>query len=205
MTTPEEFVEVAAAAFEHTLRQAIAGAAPAAPESRPSDAVPSGPSPSAGEIAEPAAAYAFEAGPSLGDPSDLGERAALLVVAQSSWRSHLGTLFDTAEVQALLGVGTRQAVSDRARRGGLLMLSTADGRRHYPAFQFGPTGQPFAALPRVLAAFADADVSPYTIASWFRTPQAQLEGATPAQWMGEGRPDERLLDAARRTASRFAH
>jgi hypothetical protein len=143
--------------------------------------------------------------PSLGDPADLGERAALLVVAQSSWRSHLGTLFDTAEVQALPGIGTRQAVSDRARRGDLLMLATADGRRHYPAFQFGPSGQPFPVLPRVLAAFTEAEVSPHTIASWFRTPQPLLEAATPAQWMGEGKRDEPLLEAARRTAARFAH
>jgi hypothetical protein len=200
MTTPEEFVEAAAAAFEHTLRQAIAGAAPAAPDAIPSSARPNG-----GAVAGASAADAGAAEPSLGDPSDLGERAALLVVAQSSWRSHLGTLFDTAEVQALLGVGTRQAVSDRARRGGLLMLPTADGRRHYPAFQFGPTGQPFPVLPRLLAAFAEADVSPYTIASWFRTPQPLLGSDTPARWMGEGKPDEPLLEAARRTAARFAH
>jgi hypothetical protein len=89
--------------------------------------------------------------PSLGDPADLGERAALLVVAQSS------------------------------------------------------CGQPFPVLPRVLAAFTEAEVSPHTIASWFRTPQPLLEAATPAQWMGEGKRDEPLLEAARRTAARFAH
>jgi len=194
MTTPEEFAAEAAAAFEQTLREAMAEVEPTASAT-----------PAESEIAEPAAAYAAAPEPSLGDPADLGERAALLVVAQSSWQSHLGTLFDTAEVQALLGVGTRQAVSDRARRGGLLMLPTADGRRHYPAFQFGPSGHPFPVLPRLLAAFAEAEVSPYTVASWFRTPQALLDAATPAQWMGEGKPEERLLEAARRTAARFAH
>lgn len=200
MTTPEEFAAAAAAAFKEALEEALQGAqAGAEPEEAPRPAEP------AGEVREPAVAYAAEALPAAEDPVELGERAVLLVVAQSAWRRHLGTLFETSDVQALLGVGTRQAVSDRARRGGLLMLPTADGRRYYPAFQFGPSGRPYAVLPRLLALFSEADVSPYTVASWFQTPQSLLDDATPARWMGEGQPEEPLLEAARRTAARFAH
>ena len=202
MPTPEEFATAAAAAFKETLQEALSHAgAEAGGEAEPEGNAPEPFS----EVREPAAADAGESFPSAGDPAELGERAALLVVAQSSWQRHLGTLFETSEVQALLGVGTRQAVSDRARRGGLLMLPTADGRRHYPAFQFGPAGKPYAVLPRLLAVFSEAEVSPSTVASWFRTPQALLDDATPARWMGEGRPEETLVEAARRTAARFAH
>lgn len=203
MATPEEFATAAAAAFKETLQEALretGGNGEPAFGDRGEPGLVGEP-----ELREPAAPGGAEALPAAEDPVALGERAALLVVAQSSWQRHLGTLFETSDVQALLGVGTRQAVSDRARRGGLLMLATPDGRRYYPAFQFGPAGKPYAVLPQVLAAFAEAEVSPYTVASWFRTPQALLDGGTPARWMGEGRPDEPLVEAARRTAARFAH
>jgi len=140
----------------------------------------------------------------LGDPRELGERGALLALAEAAWRRHVGALLDTHQVQALMGVGTRQAVSDRARRGGLLMLPTAAGRVGYPAFQFGPGGQPYAAVPRVLEAFAEVEADPWTVASWFRSPQSLLEHATPAEWLGQGGRDDTLLEAARRTAARLA-
>lgn len=137
----------------------------------------------------------------LGDPRALGERAALLALAETAWRRHLGALLDTHQVQALLDVATRQAVSDRARRGGLLMLPTRAGRVVYPAFQFGPSGQPFPAVPRVLAVFDQAGIDPWAVAAWFRTPQDDLEGRTPAAWLGRGLDEEPLLESARRAAA----
>lgn len=162
----------------------------------------------ADEVREPEADYraAAEGGPpreTLGDPRELGERAALLAIAESAWRHHLGTLLDAHDVQALLGVGTRQAVSDRARRGGLLALPTSAGRVYYPALQFGPGGRPFPAVPKVLAVFSRAEADPWLVASWFRTPQPLLDDSTPAEWLGRGDDEERLLEAARRTALRL--
>lgn len=187
----ESFSARAAAAFQEALEQverSLAGAGP----------VP------ASEIAEPEAVYGAGGEGGLGDPRELGERAALLAVAEMARSRHLGALLDTHQVQALLGVGTRQAVSDRARRGGLLALPTSSGRVFFPAFQFGPGGRPHAALPKVLAAFAEAEVDPWTVASWFRTAQALLDGTTPADWMGHGKGEDRLLEAARRTAAKLA-
>lgn len=140
----------------------------------------------------------------LGDPRELGERAALLALAETAWRRHLGSLLDTHQVQALLGVATRQAVSDRARRGGLLMLPTRAGRVLYPAFQFGPSGQPFPAVPKVLAVFEEAGRDPWAVASWLRTPQDDLQGRSPAEWMGHDLDEAPLLEAARRAAARRA-
>lgn len=162
---------------------------PAAPVDWPGGGPPGGGPPEAG----------------LGDPKELGERAALLALAEAAWRRHVGALLDTHQVQAIMGVGTRQAVSDRARRGGLLMLPTAAGRVGYPAFQFGPGGQPYPAVPRVLELFAEVEADPWTVASWFQSPQTLLEDATPAEWLGQGGSDDTLLEAARRTVARLAH
>lgn len=183
---------MAAAAFKETLER-IEGALRGAPPA-PAD-----------EVREPEAAYRTAPGGAppegaLGDPRALGERAALLVVAELARSRPLGALLDTHQVQALLGVGTRQAVSDRARRGGLLALPTSAGRVHFPAFQFGSDGRPHPALPKVLAVFAAARVSPWTAASWFQTPEAALGGERPAEWMAQGEDEERLLAAARRAA-----
>jgi hypothetical protein len=187
----ESFSTLAAAAFQDALEQverSLAGAGP----------VP------ASEVAEPTAVYAA-AGGGLGDPRELGERAALLAVAEMAWSRHLGALLDTHQVQALLGVGTRQAVSDRARRGGLLALPTSSGRVLFPAFQFGPGGRPHPVLPRVLEVFGEAEMEPWLVASWFRTPQALLGDSSPADWMARGKAEETLLEAARRTAEKLAH
>jgi hypothetical protein len=145
-----------------------------------------------------------EGDPEIGDARKLGRRGALLAVAGTVWRRHLGPLLNTRQVAELLGVGSRQAVHDRVRRHRILALSTEERELAYPAFQFNEKGEPYAAIGMVLEAFAGAVLSPHTVASWFLTPQTALDGATPAAWMAEGRDAERLVTAARRSASRAA-
>jgi hypothetical protein len=146
-----------------------------------------------------------ENAPDLGDPAALGRRAALLATAEAVWGRHLGPLFDVEQVKAVLAVGSRQAVSDLAKRGRLLALDASGGRKLYPAFQFGPDGRPYPELARVLAAFLGAIETPYTLASWLVSPQDLLEGETPAAWMRSRRDPERLQEAARRAAAPLAH
>ncbi len=141
----------------------------------------------------------------FGDPRALGRRAALLAVAGTVWRRHLGPLLTSKQVAELLGVGTRQAVSDRVKRRRILALPAGERELAYPSFQFGPTGEPYPAMASVLEVFSTAKLSPHTIASWFVTPQDALDGATPAEWMAEGRDVERVVVAARRSAARTAH
>jgi len=146
-----------------------------------------------------------ENAPALGDPVALGRRAALLATAEAVWGRHLGPLFDVEQVKTVLAVGSRQAVSDLARRGRLLALEAAGGRKLYPAFQFGPDGRPYPELAHILARFEGAVETPYTVASWLVSPQDLLEGETPAAWMRSRRDQERLLEAARRAAAALAH
>jgi hypothetical protein len=141
--------------------------------------------------------------PDLSDPAALGRRAALLAAAEGVWGRHLGPLFDAEQVKALLGVGSRQAVSDLAKRGRLLVLD-AGGRKLYPALQFGANGRPYTEIAAVLQAFEGVVATPHTIASWLASPQDLLEGETPAAWMRAGRAPEPLHEAARRAAARLA-
>lgn len=140
----------------------------------------------------------------LGDPKQLGRRAALVTAAEAAWRNHLGPLLDAKQVQELMGVRTRQAVSDLRTRHRILGLTRQDGRVIYPAFQFGPGGRPFAELPEILRILSEQSADPWTVASWFVTPQALLEDRTPAEWLRRRNEPERLLRAARRSGARLA-
>jgi hypothetical protein len=145
----------------------------------------------------------LEDAPELADSAAFGRRAALVAAADLIWRRHLGALLDTRQAQELLGVGTRQAVSDMVKRGRLLALPSGDGRLAYPAFQFGPTGRPYPVLPFVIGTLKEAGADPHTIASWFATPKALLEDASPAEWLRRGGDDAAVREAARRTAARL--
>jgi hypothetical protein len=91
------------------------------------------------------------------------------------------------------------------REGRLLILDSFDGEKLHPAFQFSPAGKPYPEVSRVLEIFSGAVDSPYTIASWFVSPQDLLEANTPAAWLRSGRDPELLFEAARRSAAPLAH
>lgn len=141
-------------------------------------------------------------------PEELGRRAALLVGAEQAWDHHIGPMLAAAQVADLLGVGTRQAVHDRARRGGLLALHRGSRQVRFPAFQLveRPGSATRAVLPelgRVMRIFADAGVDEWTVASWFCTLAPLLETMTPAAWLAEGKDPEQAIEAARRSAARL--
>ena len=137
------------------------------------------------------------------DPRALGRGAALLAASDLVWHKHLGPMLSSKQVRELTGRGTRQSVSELAKRGRLLALPEADGRLAFPGFQFGRTGKRLPALGRILAIFDGAVESPYTVASWFLTPEPRLDGKTPAAWLRAGRSAEPVLEAATRYAQRL--
>ena len=119
-------------------------------------------------------------------PEELGYRAALLVAADRVWEHHIGPMLTAEQAAALLGVGTRQAVHDRAKRGGLLALHKGSRQVRFPAFQFverpGSTAKTvLPELSRLIGIFTDSGVDVWTLASWFRTPAPLLETLTPAR------------------------
>ena len=144
-------------------------------------------------------------GTDLSDPVALGRRAALLAAADSVWGRHLGAMFDAEQAKVVLGVSSRQAVSDLAKRGRLLAVDAASGRKLYPAFQFGKGGRPYLELVAILKLFQGVVETPYTIASWLASPNTLLGNETPIDWMRSGRESALLQEAARRDAERLAH
>ncbi len=139
--------------------------------------------------------------PELGDAARLGQRAALVAAAGALWERQLGPVLDIRQAQELLGVGSRQAVHDLVQRHRLLALTTGDRRTLVPLFQFGAAGRPYEPIPPILRVFAEAGATGWTVASWFTTPSADLDGQTPIAWIAAGRDREAVLDAARAAAA----
>jgi hypothetical protein len=143
----------------------------------------------------------------LADPdtqAQLGRRAALLATSELTWDEHLGPLYGWSEVASVLGtVRTRQGVNDLARRRRLLALPTSSGKVLYPAFQFGG-GRTIAGLHELLDELDNSGASPWTQASWFVSPQDELDGDSPVAYLSRHQLDQRVLDAVRRAAARLA-
>jgi hypothetical protein len=120
------------------------------------------------------------------DAKGFGRRAALLAASDILWARHLGPAYSTRQVCEMFG-SSKQAVSDRVRRGTLLALPSDGGEVTYPAFQFGPDGQPLPGVPEVIAALRDVVQTPHTIAAWLVAPDVELAGSTPVEELRLGR------------------
>ncbi|HEX6900906.1 MAG TPA: hypothetical protein VF789_14375 [Thermoanaerobaculia bacterium] len=116
------------------------------------------------------------------------------------WNQILGPLFDIEQAQALMGLDSQQDVRELARKGCILVLDGSNGQDLYPAFQFDPAGRPYPEMAQVIANFSEAVETPYTIASWFVSPQDLLDGEIPVVWLRSRKDPSRLLAAARRSA-----
>jgi hypothetical protein len=135
------------------------------------------------------------------DSEDFGRRAALLAASNLLWAQHLGPAYPTRHVRKLFK-SSKQAVSDRVRRGTLLALRNDAGELVYPAFQFGPDGQPLPGIADVIAAFKGAVETPYTVAAWLVAPDAELDGSTPIEQLRHGR-SELVSEVAHHHAARL--
>ena len=92
--------------------------------------------------------------------------------------------YSTAEVRVLLGDVTRQAVSLRVAKRGLLSLELA-GTSYFPDWQFGPDG-PLPGLNRIVAALTANGRGVLAADALMRTPLEEEGGRTPAQLLGDG-------------------
>lgn len=131
------------------------------------------------------------------DPAELGRRVALLVAARGRWEAQLGLLLSSTDFQRSTGL-SRQALSQAVESGRVLRLTTQAGKTCYPAFQLDESGRVLTGLRPVLAAFAGRVRSPWTAASWLTSPQPELDGATPVDFLRAGGDSE----LARRLADR---
>jgi hypothetical protein len=143
----------------------------------------------------------------LADPAvqeQLGRRAALLATSEIAWDQHLGPLYGWSDVAQILGtVSSRQGINDLAKRRRLMALPASGGRVLYPAFQFR-NARTLTGLHELLVELAACGVSAWTQASWFQSPQNELDDETPVAYLTSHGLDERVLGSVRRLAARLA-
>ncbi|MGN6160229.1 MAG: hypothetical protein ACTHOG_00845 [Marmoricola sp.] len=77
----------------------------------------------------------------------------------------LGPFYDTAGVCRWLGI-SRQALHQKVKAHQILGLTTGDGQRIYPAWQFAPDGRPLTGLVDLLRTLSPAAADPWTVAVW---------------------------------------
>lgn len=130
-------------------------------------------------------------------------RAGMLAAAAQAWENEVGPLLSSAQVRTLLGDVSRQRVDELLRSRRLIGLRDSAGRRQFPSFQF-LDGRPLEPLVAAYWIVADGAVSGWTAASWCVSPDATLEGSSPARWTREGRDSDRLHRIARQDAARLA-
>lgn len=139
------------------------------------------------------------------DPSLLASTTADRIIDTSRiWEEHIGPFYDVDGVRELLGRGrgklvTRQAVS---KRKGLLALTTGSGHVVYPAFQFEDSTTTVG-VSAVMKALPAKTVSPWMVASWLVSNEADLDGSRPIDVIKEGGL-ERVLVVAKHWAGALA-
>lgn len=138
------------------------------------------------------------------EPERLGRVLADALAARVEWDRHVGGLVGVDEARRRLGVRSRQAVYQRLRRGTLLGWEET-GRLVLPDFQFRAQGGVYPGLVDTMSVVKVARMRPKTLASWFQTPQPELDGVTPIEWIVRRRSREVLLRSAQHTAGALAH
>lgn len=139
----------------------------------------------------------------------LVELLAGLPHVSGPWADAIGAVYLTPQVRKLLGTGrpiSRQALVDRVERRTMLGLRTSDRRSVYPAWQFRRR-QVLPGVPEVLQAFGGGSggepvIDCWSLASWLRTPLAELDGDSVAHRLLLGDSDD-ALRAARTAAARW--
>lgn len=115
----------------------------------------------------------------------------------------VGPFYDSSGLTQWWGV-SRQAVARASSTGALIACQRGRGGGWvYPTWQFTDSGTVYPDLLTLwstLRAAADA----WTCATWLRSPLADLDDRSAAQWVAEGRPVEPVLELARAEARRWA-
>lgn len=115
-----------------------------------------------------------------------------------AWTAQLGPAYRQSDVALLLGK-SKQAVSADA---GLLKIEMRNGSLGYPAFQFDGHQQQ-AGVREVVTVLSPVVATPWTVASWLTSGNAQLDGLRPIDALRAGRIDE-VVTLAHRAARDLA-
>lgn len=106
-------------------------------------------------------------------------------------RDRIGPFYSSRRVESLLGV-SRQAVSERARNHRLLRVTTSDGVKVFPSFQFKTSGLRSNLVP-LLKVLPGSGADPWTVAYWLTAPQANFNDRTAVEIVDAGEDAQRIL------------
>ena len=134
-----------------------------------------------------------------GDPRLLADQVTSAIPYIDPNNIDAGPFYTTSSLTKWLKV-TRQYVFELTRQRRIISLTTNEGHRIYPAFQFGTKGSLIPDLPAVVREL-DFYVEPATLALWFVTPQLMLGGMTPIEWLHAGKDHMQVV----RTARMYVH
>jgi hypothetical protein len=135
----------------------------------------------------------------------VGEEVARVALGHLRWRLAAGECLTTSDLVEMWGI-TRQAIAKRVKCGSLLGLP-GRGTTYFPRWQFDdalPDLRPV--VSQILKIFGHhmGQVDPMIVASWAATPQPELRGRTPREWIQHGKDEECLLRAANAAARELA-
>jgi hypothetical protein len=139
----------------------------------------------------------------LGGVDAMATRMLASVPGANVYGDALGPFYDTTSLGRWKGI-RRQSIDGQVRRGDVLCVTTSDGHRLYPSFQFdGPDGTPLPDLARVLAALDPRRVDVWGDAIWVREPRPELSDRSPAQALRDGDADD-VIALARQAGALLA-
>ncbi|MFJ9521329.1 hypothetical protein ACIRPK_24140 [Kitasatospora sp. NPDC101801] len=135
---------------------------------------------------------------------DAGYEAAHHVLAPRVWSKAIGPRFDIQQVCGLLGwspADLKKAVANRR-----LLELPGHETAYYPAWQFDAIAQVVRPeVERLLREFEDNEVfHPHMIAAVMYKPMDELDRQSPAQLLAAGGHNDRVSDAVRAVARRWA-
>jgi hypothetical protein len=119
------------------------------------------------------------------------------------WEEYFGPHLQADEVQRRLGLTDVQQVNRLAKQRRILAFRSGNTAA-YPSFQFTERGELDPTISQVVMILSEVVETPYTIASWLKSPKESLEGDTPLRWLERGLNPDLVIEAAKLTAARLA-
>jgi hypothetical protein len=133
----------------------------------------------------------------------VAERMVASIPGASIWQEKIGPFYAASAIATWKGV-SRQHIHKLRNQGVLLGVQTTDAKTLlFPAWQFGPGGEPLPHLRQVLEALLPAARDEWSQALWLNVKTPRFGGRSAADLLKLSDPQP-VLDAARNDARRLS-
>lgn len=138
----------------------------------------------------------------LDDIAGIAERMTAVLPSPNPLDEVVGPFYDTTGLTKWLGI-SRQGLARKVSSGKVIGCQLDNDSWVYPTWQFTPT----AAVPKQLSEMwrtLREEADPWMCATWLRTPNSDLYGATPSAAVMTGTDADLAVALARETAHRWS-